>query len=130
MERIELPIHTERRCAGKKLSVRLQTDAGQTCTTTERMRFSHGERRFWSGSQLGSCQSFPMDNTTRIQLLSRTNTWYYCVGGLVNVTTTSADYLFEIPDGHRTKENNAETYQIFSHNIKSKYLCTRASQFF
>ena len=117
---MDLPIHTRRRCYGYYLSVRLETDLGHSCRTTEKDKFEVGELLSWSGSQLGPCQQFTVDNSTRIQLHTKRSN-RYCVGGLVKISTGSADYNFKIPDDRRNKKDNHQTFQIFSIDIKSKY---------
>ena len=111
VRQIYLPIYSCTGCGGGKLSVRLET-AKDSCSTTVIDSFSSGEELSWSGSQLGNCQQFSVDGSTRIQLHTDQSTDQYAVQGTLTIHTNLHPYHVNIPTSWRGVGDNAKTYAV------------------
>ena len=109
VRRIYLPIYSCTRCGGSKLSVRLETGK-DSCSTTVIDSFSSGEELSWSGSQLGNCQQFSADGSTRIQLHTD-QSGQYAVQGTLSIHTNLHPYHVNIPTSWRGLGDNVVAWK-------------------
>jgi len=110
VRRIHLPIYSCAGCGGHQLSVRMQTESS-SCSTIVKESFSSGDDLTWSRHQLGNCQGFTINSSTRIGLhTSYSNE--YAVQGTMTIQTDSNQYRASIPNTWRGMRDNSKTYGI------------------
>jgi len=109
VSRIDLPIHSCAGCGGRKLSVRLETGT-DSCSTTIIDSFSRGRELSWSGRQLGNCQQFTVDSSTRIRLHTDHRN-QYAVQGTMTIHTNSHPYYVNIPTSWRGVGDNVVAWR-------------------
>ena len=106
---IYLPIYSCNGCGGRKLSVRLESGM-DSCSTTVIDSFSSGEELSWSGSQLGDCQRFSVDGSTKIQLHTDQSN-QYAVQGTMTIHTNLHPYHVNIPTSWRGLGDNVVAWE-------------------